>query len=93
MIFAFSHLEDLELKPQSEEDLKLYTKFTALRSNNPKLETLLSVGGGGFGSLEFLKIVSSPKNTSIFINVIIIFLKTQFLPYLQTISNRMLSDI
>ncbi|CAD5113757.1 DgyrCDS2923 [Dimorphilus gyrociliatus] len=68
LIFAFSHLEDLQLKPQVKEDVQLYSKFTALRLRNPNLETLLSVGGGGYGSAEFLKIVASPKNTSIFIN-------------------------
>ncbi|KAJ5735165.1 glycoside hydrolase family 18 protein [Penicillium malachiteum] len=50
--FAFVDPTSFEIAPMSNEDTALYSRFTALKTYNPGLETWISVGGWSMNDLD-----------------------------------------
>ncbi|XP_078500822.1 chitotriosidase-1-like [Lissotriton helveticus] len=56
-------------------DDTLYQEFNGLKSKNPGLKTMLSIGGWNFGSERFTSMVSSPATRRTFISSAVAFLR------------------
>ncbi|MEE6523434.1 hypothetical protein FKM82_022349 [Ascaphus truei] len=53
----------------------LYKQFNNLKKQNPKLLTLLAIGGWTFGTAKFTEMVASPDTRKIFIDSVIEYLR------------------
>ncbi|XP_038138573.1 acidic mammalian chitinase-like [Cyprinodon tularosa] len=68
LIYAFSVINPSnELSTFEWNDDVLYKSFNALKNRNPKLKTLLAVGGWNFGTAQFTLMTSSSANRQVFI--------------------------
>ncbi|XP_069116469.1 chitotriosidase-1-like [Argopecten irradians] len=69
LIVAFAEVSDLsELVPTNVNHTDIYQRATALKSLNPDLKVLLSVGGWTQASQRFSHMVSGPKRRRAFAN-------------------------
>ncbi|XP_076330940.1 uncharacterized protein LOC143236526 [Tachypleus tridentatus] len=79
LIYAFAALnKDYELKPYDPyNDIEQgnYKKFVGLKSHNPKLKTMVAIGGWNEGSSRFSKLVADHVNRERFIRSAIRFLR------------------
>ncbi|XP_063095859.1 chitotriosidase-1 isoform X2 [Cavia porcellus] len=57
-------------------DQQLYQEFNGLKRTNPKLKTLLAIGGWNFGTQKFTDMVATASNRQIFVNSAVRFLRT-----------------
>ncbi|XP_048248852.1 chitotriosidase-1-like isoform X2 [Haliotis rufescens] len=76
--FAFATLDDsgTQLRGRDKrDDPGIYHRFNALKSKNPTLKTLLSLGGYGMGSKLFSILVANDSNIETFANNSITFLR------------------
>ncbi|KAB0791791.1 hypothetical protein PPYR_03591 [Photinus pyralis] len=75
LIYAFAQIhENGTLKPLDEwADIRLdgYRRFTALKKRNPRLKTMLGVGGGSEGSEKYSKMVATSASRAVFIESVI----------------------
>ncbi|RUS79055.1 hypothetical protein EGW08_013181 [Elysia chlorotica] len=79
LIFAFAKVDNGVLSPYEWNDMQhpfLYKQFTDLKKSNPKLKTLLAVGGWNHGSLPFTAMVSSQAGRAQFIKHAIKYLRS-----------------
>ena len=83
MNFAFSFFDpsSFEITPMDSNGASLYSRFTALKSKNPSLQTWISVGGWSFtdpGPTQnaFSEMTSTSGNRQKFINGLIKFMDT-----------------
>uniref|UniRef100_A0A3P9MAL3 chitinase n=1 Tax=Oryzias latipes TaxID=8090 RepID=A0A3P9MAL3_ORYLA len=68
LIYAFAGINDQnELITVEVNDDVLYRSFNGLKQRNPKLKTLLAVGGWNFGTQKFTTMVSTRANRNTFI--------------------------
>ncbi|XP_039605061.1 chitotriosidase-1-like [Polypterus senegalus] len=63
------------LKPNHIYEVARYKEVNDLKLKNPKLKTLISVGGWNFGSQRFSKMVSTKENRAVFIKSVVDFLQ------------------
>ncbi|XP_040007629.1 chitotriosidase-1-like [Xiphias gladius] len=76
LIYAFSDINNInELAPSRATDLQQYQSFNGLKTRNPKLKTLLAVGGITFNTNKFSMMVSEQQNRTIFIQSAITLLR------------------
>ncbi|XP_040851849.1 chitinase-3-like protein 1 isoform X1 [Ochotona curzoniae] len=75
IIYSFANISNNEIDTWEWNDATLYGMLNALKSRNPNLKTLLSVGGWNFGSQRFSKIASKSKNRRQFIRSVAPFLR------------------
>ncbi|XP_006834178.1 PREDICTED: chitotriosidase-1 [Chrysochloris asiatica] len=75
LIYAFAGMNNHQLSTIEWNDETLYKDFNGLKKMNPKLKTLLAVGGWNFGTQRFTDMVATPNNRQIFINSAINYLR------------------
>uniref|UniRef100_A0A3Q2DYQ5 Acidic mammalian chitinase n=1 Tax=Cyprinodon variegatus TaxID=28743 RepID=A0A3Q2DYQ5_CYPVA len=76
LIYAFSVINSSNQLTTSELNNEvLYKSFNDLKNRNPKLKTLLAVGGRDFGTSQFTLMASSSANRQVFIQSAIKFLR------------------
>lgn len=76
VIYSFANISNDELDTWEWNDVTLYDTLNALKTRNPNLKTLLSVGGWNFGSQRFSKIASNAQSRRTFIKSVPPFLRT-----------------
>uniref|UniRef100_A0A452QPQ4 Chitinase 1 n=1 Tax=Ursus americanus TaxID=9643 RepID=A0A452QPQ4_URSAM len=75
LIYAFAGMNNHQLSPVEWDDSVLYREFNGLKKMNPKLKTLLAVGGWNFGTQKFTDMVATASNRQIFVNSALKFLR------------------
>ncbi|XP_013409193.1 acidic mammalian chitinase-like [Lingula anatina] len=75
VIFAFARADNKRLAPYEYNDNVLYKELEALKRQNPRLKTLLAIGGWNAGVLPFTQIVRSPQSRRAFITQAIQYLR------------------
>nr|XP_020652508.1 chitinase-3-like protein 1 [Pogona vitticeps] len=75
IIYAFAKIEDNVIANSEWNDATMYKKINSLKSRNPSLKTLLSVGGYGVGTAPFRRITRSPFYRSEFVISVVQFLQ------------------
>lgn len=76
IIYSFANISNNELSTSEWNDVTLYGMLNTLKTRNPRLKTLLSVGGWSFGSERFSRIVSNTKSRKTFVQSVAPFLRT-----------------
>lgn len=76
IIYSFANISHDEIDTWEWNDVTLYDTLNTLKSRNPNLKTLLSVGGWNFGSQRFSKIASNTQSRRSFIKSVPPFLRT-----------------
>ncbi|XP_069678391.1 acidic mammalian chitinase-like [Periplaneta americana] len=56
-------------------DLGGYSKFNAMRNQNPSIKTMIAIGGASAGSQTFATVVTDPNKRSAFVNNIVAFIQ------------------
>uniref|UniRef100_A0A8D0GV28 Acidic mammalian chitinase n=1 Tax=Sphenodon punctatus TaxID=8508 RepID=A0A8D0GV28_SPHPU len=76
LIYAFATMNQHKIAPYewNDED-RLFPEFQALKKSNPKLVTLLAIGGWNFGTQKFTEMVASAGNRKIFIDSVVVYLR------------------
>ncbi|XP_019493682.1 PREDICTED: chitinase-3-like protein 1 [Hipposideros armiger] len=75
VIYSFANISDNEIDTWEWNDVTLYGTLNTLKSRNPNLKTLLSVGGWNFGSHRFSKIAANAQSRRTFIKSVPPFLR------------------
>ncbi|XP_074176115.1 chitotriosidase-1 [Rhinolophus sinicus] len=75
LIYAFAGMNNHQLSTIEWNDEQLYTEFNGLKNVNPKLKTLLAIGGWNFGTQKFTDMVATANNRQTFVNSAIAFLR------------------
>jgi len=84
LIYSFAKLDPTTFKivpidPWGDINLNGYLNFTALKSKNPSLKTMISIGGwtdSNDGTQKYSKLVASTTNTATFVTSVMSFLQT-----------------
>ncbi|XP_051004163.1 chitotriosidase-1 [Acomys russatus] len=76
LIYAFAGIKNHQLSSVEWNDQLFYQELNGLKKMNPKLKTLLAVGGGSFGTQKFTDMVATASNRQTFVNSVIRFLRT-----------------
>ncbi|EDL39629.1 chitotriosidase-1 isoform X1 [Mus musculus] len=77
VIFAFAGMDNHQLSTVEHNDELLYQELNSLKTKNPKLKTLLAVGGWTFGTQKFTDMVATASNRQTFVKSALSFLRTQ----------------
>ncbi|XP_046319612.1 chitotriosidase-1 [Marmota monax] len=76
LIYAFAGMSSHQLSSIEWNDKTLYQEFNGLKKINPKLKTLLAIGGWNFGTQKFTDMVATASNRQTFVDSAIKFLRT-----------------
>ncbi|XP_036133405.1 chitinase-3-like protein 1 isoform X1 [Molossus molossus] len=76
VIYSFANISHDEIDTWEWNDVTLYDTLNALKTRNPALKTLLSVGGWNFGSQRFSRMASNAQSRRTFIKSVPLFLRT-----------------
>ncbi|KAH0618850.1 hypothetical protein JD844_018348 [Phrynosoma platyrhinos] len=74
IIYAFASIKDNQVVTTEWNDMSTYESINNLKSRNPRLKTLLSVGGY-LGSMPFRNVTKSPATRSEFVASVVQFLR------------------
>ncbi|XP_010829152.1 PREDICTED: chitinase-3-like protein 2 [Bison bison bison] len=75
LIYSFASISNNKVIIKDKNEAKLYQTINSLKTKNPKLKILLSIGGYLFGSKGFHPVVESSSSTLKFVNSVILFLR------------------
>ncbi|KAK2106828.1 Chitinase-3-like protein 2 [Saguinus oedipus] len=75
LIYSFASIENNKVIIKDKSEVMLYQTINSLKTKNPKLKILLSIGGYLFGSKGFHPMVDSSASRLEFINSVILFLR------------------
>ncbi|XP_077011896.1 chitotriosidase-1 isoform X4 [Tamandua tetradactyla] len=75
LIYAFAGMSHHQLNATEWNDDTLYKDFNGLKRMNPKLKTLLAIGGWNFGTQAFTDMVATDSNRQTFVSSTIKFLR------------------
>ncbi|KAJ1063619.1 hypothetical protein K5549_000116 [Capra hircus] len=75
LIYSFASISNNKVIIKDKNEAKLYQAINSLKTKNPKLKILLSIGGYLFGSKGFHPMVESSSSTLKFVNSVILFLR------------------
>lgn len=75
IIYSFANISNNEIDTWEWNDVTLYGTLNALKTRNPNLKTLLSVGGWNFGSQRFSRIASNSQRRRAFVKSVAPFLR------------------
>ncbi|XP_004392846.1 PREDICTED: chitotriosidase-1 isoform X3 [Odobenus rosmarus divergens] len=75
LVYAFAGMNNHQLSSIEWDDEALYQEFNGLKKMNPKLKTLLAIGGWNFGTRKFTDTVATANNRQTFVNSAIKFLR------------------
>ncbi|XP_008828569.1 chitinase-3-like protein 1 isoform X1 [Nannospalax galili] len=75
IIYSFANISNNEIDTWEWNDVTLYGMLNTLKTRNPNLKTLLSVGGWKFGSERFSRIASNAQRRRTFIKSVPPFLR------------------
>lgn len=77
LIYAFAGLDHnhkiKSLDPTTDVAHHAYERFNKLKTTNPALKTLISIGGWNEGSLKFSSLASSPSSRKDFVTSVVHF--------------------
>ena len=84
LLYSFAKLDPTTFKivptdPYGDITLKGYSNFTALKSKNPSLKTMISIGGwtdSTDGTKKYSKLVANSTNIATFVTSVMSFLPT-----------------
>uniref|UniRef100_A0A8C3YAX3 Chitinase-3-like protein 1 n=1 Tax=Catagonus wagneri TaxID=51154 RepID=A0A8C3YAX3_9CETA len=76
LIYSFASISNNKVVVKDKNDAMLYQTINSLKTKNPKLKILLSIGGYLFGSKGFHPMVDSSKSRWEFISSVILFLRS-----------------
>nr|XP_015286791.1 PREDICTED: chitinase-3-like protein 2 isoform X2 [Macaca fascicularis] len=75
LIYSFASIENNKVIIKDKNEVMLYQTINSLKTKNPKLKILLSIGGYLFGSKGFHPMVDSSTSRLEFVNSVILFLR------------------
>ncbi|XP_010588526.1 chitotriosidase-1 [Loxodonta africana] len=75
IIYAFAGMDNHQVSVIEWNDETLYKDFNGMKKMNPKLKTLLAIGGWSFGTQKFTNMVATANNRQTFINSVVKFLR------------------
>ncbi|XP_006731628.1 chitotriosidase-1 [Leptonychotes weddellii] len=75
LVYAFAGMKNHQLSSIEWNDEALYQEFNGLKKMNPKLKTLLAIGGWNFGTRKFTDMVATANNRQTFVHSAIKFLR------------------
>ncbi|KAG8132104.1 hypothetical protein E2320_009985 [Naja naja] len=76
LIYAFANISGNQITTYEWNDATTYNNLRGLKTRNPKLKILLSVGGANLGSKPFQNINTSPATRLEFVSSVISFLRS-----------------
>ncbi|KAM9000808.1 chitinase-3-like protein 1 [Sarcophilus harrisii] len=76
VIYSFANISNNQIDTWEWNDVTLYETLNDLKQRNPKLKTLLSVGGWRMGTKRFSDLASQTESRRTFINSVTTFLRT-----------------
>ncbi|XP_026571412.1 chitinase-3-like protein 1 [Pseudonaja textilis] len=76
LIYAFANISGNQITTYEWNDATTYNNLRGLKTRNPNLKILLSVGGANLGSRPFQNINTSPATRSEFVASVISFLRS-----------------
>ncbi|XP_061488231.1 chitinase-3-like protein 1 [Rhineura floridana] len=71
IIYAFANISGNQIVPTEWNDASTYETLNNLKTRNPNLKTLLSVGGYAMGSEPFRKVTTSPVTRLAFVTSVV----------------------
>ncbi|GAB1285442.1 Chitotriosidase-1 [Apodemus speciosus] len=76
IIYAFAGMYNYQLSSVEQNDKFRYQELNSLKNMNPKLKTLLAIGGWNFGTQKFTDMVAIASNRQTFVKSALSFLRT-----------------
>ncbi|XP_052055783.1 chitotriosidase-1 [Apodemus sylvaticus] len=76
IIYAFAGMNNHQISAVEQNDKLRYQELNSLKNLNPKLKTLLAIGGWSFGTQKFTDMVATASTRQTFVKSALSFLRT-----------------